>query len=198
MGNKKREAFIERQTNETDIFLEFSIDGSGEAKLKTGIGFLDHMLDLFTKHGCFDLTCKVKGDLHVDFHHSVEDVGICLGQAFHKAMGDFKGITRFANVVVPMDESLCSCAIDISNRPYLGFKHSFNNEKVGNFDTELVEEFFNAFVNNARINCHIAIQEGKNTHHKIEACFKAFAVCLDKATQLDPRKTDIPSTKGLL
>lgn len=198
MNKKVRKSCIERKTNETDISLDFRIDGEGQSSLNTGIGFFDHMLDLFTKHGCFDLDCKVKGDLHVDFHHSVEDIGICLGQTFHEAMGDFKGIRRFANVVVPMDEALCSCVIDVSNRPYLGFNHTFKQAKVGEFDTELVLEFFNAFVNNARINCHISITNGNNTHHEIEACFKAFAVCLDQATQLDPRKTDIPSTKGCL
>ena len=155
-------------------------------------------LELFTKHGQFDLSCKINGDLEVDFHHSVEDIGICIGQAFKEAMGDYKGITRFASASVPMDESLCTCVIDISNRPYLAFEHSFDNEKVGQFDTELVEEFFSALINNARINCHFPVLTGKNTHHKIEACFKAFALCLNKASQIDPNKPDIPSTKGLL
>ena len=198
MGQKERKFSIERETKETDIELDFTIDGSGEADIKTGIHFFDHMLHLFTKHGLFDLYVRVKGDIDVDFHHSVEDVGICLGQAFEKAMGDCSGITRYADVLIPMDDALCQCAIDISKRPYLGFNAQFSNQKVGQFDTELVEEFFQAFVNNARLNLHISLLTGSNTHHQIEACYKAFGVCLDQASLRDSRKTGVPSTKGIL
>jgi len=194
----KRESSIKRTTNETDINLALVVDGTGEASIDTGIGFFNHMLDLFSRHGLFDLNLKVNGDLDVDFHHTVEDVGICLGQCFKEALGDCVGITRYASVTVPMDESLASVSIDISNRPYLGFDADLKNEKVGAFDSELVEEFFNAFVNNARINLHINIEKGSNTHHKIEAIFKAFTIALDKASQIDPRKKGVPSTKGLL
>ena len=194
----KREATIERNTTETKIKLSLLLDGDGQSSIKTGIGFFDHMLTLFSKHGLFDLTVAVDGDLDVDGHHSVEDVGICLGLAFHDAIGDARGINRYASAIIPMDESLCQIAIDVSNRPALGFNHNFEKEKVGEFDSELVEEFFNAFVNNARINLHIDMLKGSNLHHKIEACFKAFGICLDRAIQLDPRKKDIPSTKGIL
>ena len=198
MNIQSRKYSIKRETKETSIELDLNIDGEGKSNIKTGIGFFDHMLDLLTNHGLFDLNVSVKGDLHIDFHHSVEDVGICLGIAFKEALDDCKGITRFANVLVPMDEALCQCAIDICNRPYLGFEHNFDKEKVGEFDAELVEEFLNAFVNNARLSLHMAILKGTNTHHKIESCFKALGQCLDKATQFDIRKKDIPSTKGIL
>ncbi len=198
MNTLSRKYSIKRETKETSIELDLNIDGEGKSNIQTGIGFFDHMLDLFTNHGLFDLNVTVKGDLHIDFHHSVEDVGICLGIAFKEALGECKGITRFANVLVPMDEALCQCAIDICNRPYLGFEHNFDKEKVGEFDAELVEEFLNAFVNNARLSLHMAILKGTNTHHKIESCFKALGQCLDKATQFDIRKKDVPSTKGIL
>lgn len=198
MNTQSRKHSIKRETKETSIELDLNIDGEGKSNIQTGIGFFDHMLDLFTNHGLFDLNVTVKGDLHIDFHHSVEDVGICLGIAFKEALGDCKGITRFANVLVPMDEALCQCAIDICNRPYLGFDHNFDKEKVGEFDAELVEEFLNAFVNNARLSLHMTILKGTNTHHKIESCFKALGQCLDKATQFDIRKKDVPSTKGIL
>ncbi len=193
-----RKHTISRKTNETAITLALTIDGTGKSTLNTGIGFFNHMLELFAKHGLFDLDITVKGDLDVDFHHTVEDVGICLGQAFHKALGDNKGITRYSDGLIPMDEALCQCAIDISNRPHLTFTHNLNNEKVGQFDCELVDEFFRAFINNARLSLHLNLLAGFNTHHKIEACFKAFGVCLDRATIIDPRKPGIPSTKGLL
>ena len=196
--SKKRVGTITRNTAETKINLQFDIDGDGQSTIDTGIGFFDHMLTLFAKHGLFDLTVKVDGDLDVDGHHSVEDVGICLGLAFRDAVGDAVGINRYASVIIPMDEALCQTAIDVSNRPALSMKHNFDKEKVGQFDSELVEEFFNAFVNNARINLHIDMLKGSNLHHKIEACFKAFGVCLDQATQLDPRKKGVPSTKGVL
>ena len=193
-----RKSTIDRKTNETDIQLSLTIDGEGSSSINTGIGFFDHMLELFSKHGLFDLTVKVKGDLEVDFHHSVEDVGICLGQALSEALGDCSGINRYASSTIPMDEALCRCSIDICNRPFFSLNHSFDKEKVGQFDSELVEEFFNAVINNARINCHLELLAGTNTHHKIEALFKAFGICLDQATLLNPRKKGIPSTKGIL
>lgn len=198
MKHLARKHAIKRMTNETKIELSFSVDGSGQSSINTGIAFFDHMLDLFTRHGLFDLQLVVNGDLDVDFHHSVEDVGICLGQALHKSLGDCVGIARFADVTVPMDDSLCRCVIDISNRPFLKFNATYSQAKVGQFDTELVQEFFQAFVNNARINLHLDMDSGINTHHQIEACFKAFGVCLDKATLVDPRKSGVPSTKGVL
>ncbi len=198
MTIKSRSHSIERKTKETNVKLNFNIDGTGISNINTGIGFFDHMLDLFTTHGLFDLDLSVKGDLDVDYHHTVEDIGICLGTAFNKSLNDFKGITRFSNVSVPMDEALCNCAIDICNRSHLSFSHNFTNEKVGQFDSELIEEFLNAFVSNARIALHINICTGTNTHHKIEAVFKALGIALDKATQIDKRKSNIPSTKGIL
>lgn len=198
MTNQKRHHTIKRKTKETSIELSLTIDGNGTSNIKTGIGFFDHMLDLFTNHGLFNLDVKVDGDLHVDFHHSVEDVGICLGIAFKEALADCNGINRFANVLVPMDEALCECAIDICNRPFLGFNHNFDKEKIGEFDAELVEEFLNAFTNNARVSLHLDIKKGTNTHHKIESCFKALGQCLDRATQYDSRKSGVPSTKGIL
>ncbi len=198
MKHMMRKSSIKRATNETKIDLVFSVDGTGQSTINTGIAFFDHMLDLFTRHGLFDLQLTVNGDLEVDYHHSVEDVGICLGQAIHQALGDCVGITRFADVTLPMDESLCQCVIDVSNRSYLKFNATYSQAKVGQFDTELVQEFFQAFVNNARLNLHLDLFDGTNTHHQIEACFKAFGVCLDKATMIDPRKPGVPSTKGVL
>ena len=193
-----RTSHITRNTTETNIDLHINVDGQCKSSLETGVPFFDHMLTLFSKHGLFDLTLKVKGDLEVDAHHSVEDTGICLGQAFHEAIGDGRGIRRYASVIVPMDEALCQLAIDVSNRPYFGFNVPLEKGKVGNFDVELMEEFFNAFVNNARINLHMTLLAGRSQHHIMESGFKAFGVCLDQATQIDPRKTDIPSTKGSL
>jgi len=193
-----REATIERKTSETQISLSLNIDGPGKSLIQTGVPFLDHMLDLFSKHGLFILTVAANGDTHIDDHHTVEDIAICLGEAFKKALGNGKGITRYASVSVPMDEALCNIAMDISNRPCLSFNVDFPKTKVGTFDAELVEEFFNAFVNNARMSLHIDMVRGQNLHHIIESIFKAFGVCLDKATQIDPRKDDIPSTKGVL
>ena len=195
---KKRETTISRKTNETDITLSLNIDGTGKSSISTGIAFFDHMLDLFTQHGLFDLTIKATGDLEVDYHHCTEDIGICLGQALKTTLGDNKGITRYASSITPMDESLSQIAIDISNRPFLHFNYNFSKTKIGTFDVELIEEFFTAFVNNARISLHIDIIRGQNLHHIIESCFKGFGTCLDKATQIDPRKKGIPSTKGIL
>ncbi len=194
----QRQAKISRKTNETQIELILVVDGSGNAEISTGIGFFDHMLTLFAKHGLFDLTLKVTGDLQVDFHHTVEDVGICLGQAFRDALGDCSGITRYASGAIPMDEALCELAIDISGRPHLTFIHEIPATKVGEFDMELTEEFFTALINNARITAHMELVRGRNLHHCAEACFKAMGQILDRATQIDPRKNGVPSTKGLL
>jgi imidazoleglycerol-phosphate dehydratase len=197
-SSRVRKSTISRKTNETNISLEFCIDGSGKASIQTGIPFFDHMLNLFSAHGLFDISAKVKGDIDVDFHHSVEDVGIVLGQAFKEALGDKKGIVRYASALVPMDEALCQIATDISGRPSLNFSYHFPKTKVGQFDTELVEEFFHGFVNNAGISLHVDILRGKNLHHIIESCFKGFGLVLDSATQIDHRKKGIPSTKGSL
>lgn len=195
---KQRTATIKRTTSETDISLQFNLDGDGQSKIDTGIAFLDHMLDLFSKHGLFDISLAVKGDLAVDYHHSVEDVGICLGQAVHKALDGGKQINRYASGLIPMDEALCQIAIDISNRPHLSLSPALPKGKVGTFDTELIQEFFQAFVSNARVSLHITMLAGENLHHIIEAAFKAFGVILDQATQRDPRKKGVPSTKGVL
>ena len=194
----KRSATIKRKTKETQIELQFNLDGTGKSDSHTGIGFLDHMLTLFSKHGLFDLTVQCKGDLEVDFHHTVEDVGICLGQAFKKALGTGEGIVRYASQAIPMDETLCNLAMDISGRPFLRFEAPILQSKVGEFDTELAEEFFKAFVTHAGMSLHLTIDSGKNLHHIIEACFKAFGIVLDRATQKDPRKKGVPSTKGIL
>jgi len=193
-----RKASVKRHTNETKVDLDFTIDGKANANIDTGIPFFDHMLDLFTHHGMFDMTLKVKGDIEVDYHHTVEDVGICLGHAFREALGDAKGINRYASGLTPMDESLAQIALDISNRPHLSFECNLPKTKVGNFDVELAEEFFQAFVNNSRITLHMEIIRGKNLHHIIEACFKGLGRLLDSATQIDPRKKSVPSTKGVL
>lgn len=194
----KRSAKISRKTNETKIELQLTIDGTGSSEIATGIGFFDHMLTLFSKHGLFDLKLKVTGDLEVDFHHTVEDVGICLGQAFRDALGDCAGINRYSSGAIPMDEALCELAIDISGRPHLTFIHSIPATKVGEFDMELTEEFFTALINNARITAHMELKRGRNLHHCAEACFKAMGQMLYRATQIDPRKSGVPSTKGIL
>ena len=193
-----RKSTIERNTSETKIKLNFNIDGNEHIKIDTGIPFFDHMLDLFARHGLFDLELTVNGDLDIDFHHSVEDVGICLGQAFNKALGDGKQINRYASGLIPMDESLAQIAIDISNRPSLQFNPKLPKGTVGKFESELILEFFQAFTNNARISLHIGVITGENLHHMIEACFKGFGIILDRATQIDPRKKGVPSTKGVL
>jgi len=190
---------ISRKTAETDISITLYLDGTGKSEIDTGVGFFDHMLTLFASHGMFDLTVKCNGDLNVDAHHTVEDVGICLGMAFDEAMGDKKGIKRYADKTIPMDEALTLVAIDISGRPYLGFSLDVPAKKVGNFDTELVSEFFYSFVRNAKLTLHINKLAGKNTHHIIEGCFKAFGRVMDEATSIDSRRADVlPSTKGVL
>ena len=193
-----RKYSISRETTETKIKLELNIDGTGKSEINTGIGFFDHMLTLMTKHGLFDLNVTCDGDLEVDQHHSVEDVGIALGQAFREALGTKEGINRYATVTTPMDEALATVSLDISGRSYLVYHVEGLKEKVGNFDTELVEEFFQAFASNARINLHINLEYGRNSHHIIEAIFKAFGRALDQATLKNPRIKGVPSTKGVL
>jgi imidazoleglycerol-phosphate dehydratase len=193
-----RHASISRTTKETDIQLEFVIDGEGKAELDTGVPFLTHMLDLFTKHGHFNLTVKAQGDTEVDDHHTTEDIGICLGQALREALGDKKGIKRYGNAFIPMDEALAQVVVDLSNRPHFEFRGQFPSEKVGTFDVELVHEFLWKLALEARMNLHVIIHYGRNTHHMIEAVFKALGRALDEATMIDPRVKGIPSTKGML
>jgi len=194
-----RTASLTRKTTETDISLTFSLDGTGKADIATGIGFLDHMLTSLTRHGRFDLTLRAKGDLHIDFHHTTEDVGIVLGRAFAQALGDKRGISRFGQALVPMDEALAEAAVDISGRPFLAWNVAFAQPKVGEMDTELFEEFFRALAFNALLTLHITARAGVNAHHVAEACFKATARALRAATEIDPRATgEIPSTKGSL
>jgi imidazoleglycerol-phosphate dehydratase len=194
-----RKAAIKRKTKETDIEVEVDLDGKGVSSVSTGIGFLDHMLDLLARHSRMDITVKAKGDLHIDFHHTAEDTGIALGQAVKQALGDMKGITRYADVHVPMDEALTRVAIDISGRPFLVFKAEFARDKVGQFDTELVQEWFQAFAMNAGITLHAECLYGSNDHHIAESCFKGLARALRAAIAIDPRaKDEVPSTKGSL
>jgi imidazoleglycerol-phosphate dehydratase len=190
---------VKRKTKETDVEVEVDLDGQGRSSVATGIGFLDHMLDLLARHSRIDITVKAKGDLHIDFHHTAEDTGIALGQAVKQALGDMKGITRYADVHLPMDEALTRVAIDISGRPFLVFKVAFKRHKIGTFDTELVQEWFQAFAMNAGITLHAECLYGTNDHHIAEACFKALARALRAAVAIDPRaKDEIPSTKGSL
>lgn len=195
---QRRIAEYTRKTKETDIYLSFDLDGRGDAKVDTGIGFFDHMLDGFARHGLFDLNVKVTGDLVVDCHHTIEDTGIVLGNAIKKAVGDKKGIKRFGSCMLPMDETLVLCAVDLSGRPYLSFDAEFTTDRVGYMDTEMVKEFFYAISYCAGMNLHLKVITGGNNHHMIEAMFKAFAKALDEATIIDPRITDILSTKGSL
>nr|WP_237167934.1 imidazoleglycerol-phosphate dehydratase HisB [Paenibacillus yonginensis] len=193
-----RTAGISRKTNETDIQLKFGVDGTGQAVIETDVPFLNHMLDLFTKHGQFDLTVKAKGDVDIDDHHTVEDIGICLGQTLREALGDKKGIKRYASVFIPMDEALAQVVIDVSNRPHFEYRASYPSARVGTFDTELVHEFLWKLALEARITLHVIVHYGQNTHHMIEAVFKALGRALDEATSIDPRVTGVPSTKGVL
>lgn len=195
---QRRIAEYTRKTKETDIYLSFDLDGRGDAKVDTGIGFFDHMLDGFARHGLFDLNVKVAGDLVVDCHHTIEDTGIVLGNAIKKAVGNKKGIKRFGSCMLPMDETLVLCAVDLSGRPYLSFDAEFTTDRVGYMDTEMVKEFFYAISYSAGMNLHLKVITGGNNHHMIEAMFKAFAKALDEATIIDPRITDILSTKGSL
>ncbi len=193
-----RTATINRKTAETDIQLTLNLDGSGQADIETGVGFLDHMLTLFAKHGLTDLTVRCQGDLHIDQHHTVEDIGICLGLAIAEAAGDKKGIVRYGTFTVPMDETLVMASLDLSGRAYLVSNLDVKNRKIGNFDAELTTEFFRAVSDNARMNLHLHQFHGENAHHIVEAAFKAFARALDAATQNDPRVKGVPSTKNLL
>ena len=194
-----RKSEINRKTAETDISLKLDIDGMGENKIDTGCGFLDHMRTLFSRHGGFDLELKCIGDTNVDYHHTVEDIGIVLGKAFAEALGEMRGIKRYGSFILPMDESLILSAVDISGRSYLGFKLNIPTQRVGDFDTELVREFFEAFVRNANITLHISQLEGYNSHHIIEGAFKSVARSLKEAVEIEERfKNQIPSTKGVL
>ena len=193
-----REALIERNTKETQIRLQLNIDGTGSSDIDTGIGFFDHMLDGFTRHGLYDLTLRVHGDLNVDDHHTIEDTGIVLGNAIREAVGDKKGIKRYGSCILPMDETLVLCAVDLSGRPYLSFDAVFPTERIGDMDTEMVKEFFYAVSYAAGMNLHIKVLDGGNSHHMAEAMFKAFGRALDEATAKDPRIGDVLSTKGTL
>ncbi len=196
--NMARTATISRKTGETDITVSINLDGTGKTSIDTGIGFFDHMLDAFGRHGLFDLDVKVKGDLNVDGHHSVEDTGIVLGQAIAKAVGDKKGIRRYGYMILPMDEACAMCAVDLCGRPYFVMDASFTAPMVGEFDTQLVNEFFYSVSYGAMMNLHLKLFSGVNDHHKIEAMFKAFAKAMDQATMFDERITDVLSTKGTL
>jgi imidazoleglycerol-phosphate dehydratase len=194
-----RSASVSRRTAETDVSVSLTIDGTGKAAIATGVGFLDHMLELFARHALFDLEVKVEGDLHVDQHHTTEDTGIAVGQAFLKALGDKKGIARYADLHLPMDETLSRVALDISGRPFLVFKAEFPAEKIGAFDTELVREWFQAFAMKGGVTLHVEALYGDNSHHIAESCFKGLARALRKAVALDPREEGrVPSTKGTL
>ena len=194
-----RAASISRRTAETDVSVSIVLDGTGRCAVSTGIGFLDHMLELFARHGLFDLEVKVTGDLHVDQHHSAEDTGIALGQAFAQALGDKRGIARYADLHLPMDEALTRVAVDISGRPFLVFRTAFRVEKIGQFDTELVREWFQAFAMNAGVTLHVETLYGDNAHHIAESCFKGLARALRRAVAVDPREEGrVPSTKGSL
>jgi imidazoleglycerol-phosphate dehydratase len=194
-----RAASVSRRTAETDVAVSIALDGNGKAEIATGVGFFDHMLELFARHGLFDLTVKVTGDLHVDDHHTVEDAGIALGQAFLQALGNKRGIARYADIHLPMDETLSRVAVDISGRPFLVFRTTFPTEKIGTFDTELVREWFQAFAMQAGVTLHVETLYGVNSHHIAESCFKGLARALRAAVAVDPREGGrVPSTKGTL
>jgi imidazoleglycerol-phosphate dehydratase len=193
-----RTASIERVTKETQIRLSLNVDGTGEGKICTSVPFLDHMLNLFARHGLFDMQVEAKGDIDIDFHHTVEDIGIVLGDAFRQALGDKKGIRRYGNSVVPMDETLAGVTVDLSGRAFLAYDVDLPKVKIGDFDVELVREFFAAFTNNCGLNLHVRLMYGDNVHHIVEACFKAFARAMDEATRVDERIKGVMSTKGLL
>jgi imidazoleglycerol-phosphate dehydratase len=193
-----RSATIERKTAETDIRLSLELDGAGHSRIATGVGFLDHMLTLFARHGLFDLEVSARGDLEVDQHHTVEDVGICLGMALKEAVGDKRGIVRYGDLTVPMDEALVLASLDLSGRPFAACDLDVRERRIGEFDAELVPEFFRALATNAGLTLHLRQLAGENGHHIVEAAFKALGRALDMATRLDPRVQDVPSTKGLL
>lgn len=193
-----RTGTVNRKTAETEIQLTVNLDGSGQADIQTGVGFLDHMLTLLTKHGVLDLTVRAHGDLHVDQHHTVEDVGICLGQALQQALGTKSGIRRYGHFTLPMEETLVTTAIDLSGRMFFVFGVQFPTEKIGDFDSELVYDFWQAFAANSLCNLHVVLHHGRNSHHIAEAIFKSVARSLRMATEVDPRQTGVPSTKGTL
>ena len=193
-----RKSGVSRKTNETDIQLEFALDGSGQTRLETDVAFLNHMLDLFTKHGQFDLSVRANGDIEIDDHHTVEDIGICLGQVIREALGDKKGIKRYASVFIPMDEALAQVVIDVSNRPHFEYRAEYPSDRVGSFEVQLVHGFLWKLALEARITLHVIVHYGQNTHHMIEAVFKALGRALDEATAIDPRVSGVPSTKGVL
>lgn len=193
-----REATVERNTKETQIQLTYRVDGTGKADIQSGVGFFDHMLDGFTRHGLFDLWLRVNGDLQVDDHHTIEDTGIVLGTAIKEAIGDKKGICRYGSCILPMDETLVLCAVDLSGRPYFVFDRAFSGDKMGDMSTQMVREFFYAISYTAGMNLHLKVLSGGNDHHVAEAMFKSFAKALDQATMFDPRITDVLSTKGTL
>ncbi len=194
-----RSATIERKTKETEISVTVNLDGTGTYDVSTGIGFLDHMLEQLSRHSLMDLTVRAKGDLHIDFHHTTEDTGIAIGEAVNDALGDRKGITRYSDALVPMDETLTRVAMDISNRPYLVWRVDFSKPKLGDMDTELFKEWFQAFAQAAGITLHVENLYGENNHHIVESCYKGLARTLRKAIEIDPRKADeVPSTKGVL
>lgn len=198
MAMHGRTATLHRKTAETDIRLTINLDGEGTYHISTGVPFLNHMLELFTRHGFFDLTIEATGDVDIDDHHTVEDVGLALGQAFREALGDKKGIRRFGDATVPLDEALVSCVVDLSGRPFLAYNLKIQQEKVGNFSTELIHDFHLAFTNQLGMNLHFNMTQGRNPHHIIEASFKAFARAMSSAVQYDPRVKGVLSTKGSL
>ncbi|MBI3099318.1 MAG: imidazoleglycerol-phosphate dehydratase HisB [Planctomycetes bacterium] len=195
---RRRSAHVRRKTRETDVQVRLSLDGGGRASARTGIGFFDHMLEQVGKHALFDLEIRARGDLHIDQHHTVEDVGIALGDAIRQALGDKKGIRRYGAAAVPLDEALARAVVDFGGRPFVVFRVSLPKRKVGGFDCEMVEEFFRAFANHAGANVHLEVPYGNNSHHKIEACFKAFARACREAVSIDARRRGLPSTKGAL
>lgn len=193
-----RRARVERKTKETEILVELDLDGAGTSEIQTGIPFLNHMLEIFSRHGLFDLKIKAKGDIEVDYHHTVEDVGLTLGQAFKEGLGDKQGICRFGEASVPLDETLAQAVVDLGGRPYLSYKVKIRPGRVGGFDTDLPQEFFRALANQLSMNLHINVLQGENPHHIIEACFKALARAMERATRVDPRIRGVLSTKGSL
>ncbi|MCA9013936.1 MAG: imidazoleglycerol-phosphate dehydratase HisB [Planctomycetaceae bacterium] len=193
-----RKASIKRETAETQIELTLELDGSGKSEIQTGVGFFDHMLTLLARHALFDLTVKANGDLDVDYHHTVEDVGICLGKTLNEALGDKKGITRYGSMTIPMEETLVTTALDLSGRSWFIFKVDFPTEKIGQFDTELVREFWQAFASNGLLNLHQVLHHGANSHHIAEGLFKGTARALRQAVAIDPRQQGVPSSKGVL
>ncbi|HVO03878.1 MAG TPA: imidazoleglycerol-phosphate dehydratase HisB [Candidatus Cybelea sp.] len=195
----RRRASVERKTKETEIAVSVNLDGTGKSEIATGIGFLDHMLEQLSRHSLIDLTVKAKGDLHIDYHHTTEDTGICIGEAVSKALGERRGINRYGDAMIPMDETLTRVALDASNRPYLIWKVAFSKPKLGEMDTELFKEWFQAFAQNAGLTLHIENLYGENNHHIVESCYKGLARALRAAIEIDPRKADaVPSTKGVL